>query len=78
MPLYKKMYFHLFNAITDALKKLDEQDIPKAQMGRRLLHRGGRKYRYLKCPRIGSVNRYGARALFIFILAEPLSPLISY
>ncbi|MBQ9249172.1 MAG: hypothetical protein IJ179_02270 [Oscillospiraceae bacterium] len=31
MPQYKKMYFHLFNAITDALKKLDEQDIPQAQ-----------------------------------------------
>ncbi len=26
MPPYKKMYFHLFIAITDALEKLQEKD----------------------------------------------------
>lgn len=31
MPLYKKMYFTLFNAITDALQKLDEHDSLQAQ-----------------------------------------------
>lgn len=31
MPPYKKMYFHLFNAITDALEKLSEQDFDQAR-----------------------------------------------
>ena len=31
MPPYKKMYFHLFNAITDALQKLNEQEYLHAQ-----------------------------------------------
>ena len=31
MPPYKKMYFHLYNAITDAIEKLDEQDSFQAQ-----------------------------------------------
>lgn len=26
MRPYKKMYYHLFNAITDALKEIEEQD----------------------------------------------------
>ena len=31
MPSYKKMYFHLFNAITDALQKLNELDYLQAE-----------------------------------------------
>ena len=31
MPPYKKLYFHLFNAITDALEKLSEQDFDQAR-----------------------------------------------
>ena len=26
MPSYKKMYFHLFNAITDALREIEARD----------------------------------------------------
>ena len=31
MTLYQKMYYHLFNAITDALEKLDSQDYHRAR-----------------------------------------------
>ncbi len=31
MPPYKKMYFHLFNAITDALEKLQAKDDVQAR-----------------------------------------------
>ena len=31
-PPYKKMYFHLFNAITDALRMIETQDYSRAQI----------------------------------------------
>ena len=31
MPPYKQMYFSLFNAITDALRSLDEQNYTQAK-----------------------------------------------
>jgi len=31
MPPYKRMYFHLFNAITDALQKLTQQEYAQAK-----------------------------------------------
>ena len=31
MPPFKKMYFHLFNAITDALEKFSNQDYDPAR-----------------------------------------------
>lgn len=30
MRPFKKMYYHLFNAITDALKEIEERDIDSA------------------------------------------------
>lgn len=32
VPPYKKMYYHLFNAITDALRLMEEQDPSRAQL----------------------------------------------
>ena len=31
MPPYKKMYLHLFNAITDALRDMEREDYAHAQ-----------------------------------------------
>lgn len=31
MKLYEKMYYHLFNAVTDALKALEEQNYGQAK-----------------------------------------------
>ena len=31
MPTYKELYFHLFNAITDALRALEAQNIGTAK-----------------------------------------------
>lgn len=31
MTLYEKMYYHLFNAVTDALKALEEQNYGQAK-----------------------------------------------
>ena len=32
VPPYKKMYFHLFNAVTDALRMMETQDYSRAQI----------------------------------------------
>ena len=35
MPDYEKMYLHLFNAVTDALKALADQDLGQARAPKR-------------------------------------------